>query len=283
MVRRARLSNYKGLLQAQARKIVQAQAGLAKRHAECDQLMAQRGKLSLAAAELQRREQAVARAKARSSAAAIVFYCAVSLAVLSGLSWAIAKQVAPATYTARTVIEADARGRAVTEEQLAQWQQYHESMLKDPQLMEVAAERLQRRGITSVGTAPALRQTITQDLFAQSAGPGSLTIELKGAGAQKTSDILETFVTTLVSTSNASRGQRTDGIATAITKPAASDAEPLSNSRLEYTLGILGGGAVVFGASGLMICSRLQKAKIRMESAGALEEVAEQELRASAA
>jgi len=269
--RRERLRRYKSLLQSQARKIVTAQTALAKRHADCEQVLHQRARLANIAAEITRREKKIDSAKARSGASAALLYAVATLAILGVISWQVAGQLWPGTYVATAVVEADTHGRQPNETELATWQNYHTQLLENPAMIEMAAERMARRGIVQYGSPAELRAKLKADLYHQSSMPGSLTIELKHEGAEKSKTVLDTFITSLKSISDAQRDQRPDDLGIVIAQAATVGAEPLSDARLERAGALLAGGALAAGLFGMVIWSRLARAKHTFEHAQAVD------------
>jgi hypothetical protein len=254
-LRRQRLHRYKELLQTQARKIVAAQKSLQQRQDECEQILAQRANLEEAARELASRGTG---AKAAGRAAVIVVACCVVIfGVLGWLSWFAAGKMAPPTWVARAVVKTDSKGKAPSRESVEAWTAYHQSILQDPQLMEVAAERLDRRGLAEFGKAPLLRARLKTSLSGQSSVPGTMTIDLRGQGARKTADVLDTYVSALLSVVNANKAQRPDGLGTLLDKPAAIAGEPLEDQRPTYAAGILGMASVVVFALGGLVFFKL--------------------------
>ena len=242
--RQERLRTYKSLLQAQARKIVAAQSALHKRHTDCEQILSQRSRLSQLAAELSRREKRAASAKARSTAASVLLYVVSSLAIVAVMSWEVSKRVWPGTYIARAIVEADTRGRPAAPELVAAWQKDHEALIKDPRLMEFAADRFSRRGLPGLGTVTELQDRLSKDLYVQSPQPGQLVLELKGQGAEKTQLELDTFVTSLKSLADMSREERGNNLGLAVARPAEATQEPLMEQRLQYAGIVFGAGAL---------------------------------------
>lgn len=275
--RKERLRLYKGLLQSQARKIVTAKDALAKRQAECEQMLAQRSKLQAAMEAVRSAEKKIASRTARTGAAATVFFAVGSIALIAVLSWAITNQTVPATYIASAVLAPDGRGLSLDSGDVQAWQKYHEGLTRDPGMMEEAAGRFRQRGIVSLGSAPELRSRLSEDLTAQSRQDGSIVLELKGKGAEKTARELDTFVTALASVANASRAGRADGAATEITQPAAAGAEPVEDPRLVYAGGFAGGGVLAAALLGLVVWGRMARSKKSYEEeqslANALEEL----------
>lgn len=274
--RRGRLARYKSLLQGQARKIIQAQAALQKRHSECEQVLAQRQKLQAAYDEVQKREKRAAGTSARTGAMALVCYSTVTLGVLAALSWTVAEKLWPSTYAAQATIEADSRGRATNENELRSWQTYHEDLVKNPQLMEVAAERMARRGLAKLGTPAELRAKLDADMFVQSAGAGKLTLELREVGQDRAKLVLDTYITALKSVADAARESRAEDLGTAISAPASVLAAPVVDKRLEHAGMLLAGGSLAAFLGGLLVWSRMSAAKQKFERAQAVDEALEQ-------
>lgn len=260
-IRRQRLSKYKSLLSTQARKIVQVQNSLTKRHTAAEQILAQRAKLVVVAKELQRREQLLVTGKARSSTAALMFYAVAMLGVLMALSWGAAVKFAPATYAAHAVIQADFKGKPAAEGNVVAWQQYVESLADDPQLLETAAERLEQRGVAELNTPGALRQELKRSLLIESATPESITVSLRGGRPERAMIVLDTVVTAMVSTANAGRAQRPDGIAAEVARAAQVGDGPVADQRLTYAGGIFGGSSILSLACATLVVKRLGRMK----------------------
>lgn len=283
--RRERLRTYKSLLQAQARKIIQAQAALQKRHGECEQVLAQRARLQSAWEEVQKREKRSAGAKARSGAAVVVLCATLTVAALAALSWTMAEKLWPGTYVARATLRADAHGRAAAPHELQSWQAYHEDLVKNPQLIEIAADRMSRRGLAKLGTVPELRTKLDTDLYTQSAGDGELTIELREVGGDRAKLVLDTLVTAIKSTADAARDGRAEDLGTLIAEPAMVLGAPLNDQRLQNAGMLLAGGCLAALLGGLLVWSRMAAAKRRFDESqavqAALEEVEWSALEAS--
>lgn len=269
-LRRERLRRYKALLQSQARKIVTAQSALQKRHADCEQVLAQRSKLAALAADLARREKKLAASGARSGAAAALLYAVATLAIIGVLSWQVAIRVWPGTYVASAVLVADTHGRTPTENELATWQHYHTELLDNPALMELAAERMARRGLVSLASPAELRSKLKKDLYHQGSH-GELTVELKHEGADKARLILDTLVTAIKSVSDSQRDQRPDDLGVVIAQAATAGASPLQDNRLENAGMILGGASLAAAVFAMVVWSRLARAKQSFEHAQAVE------------
>ncbi len=284
-LRRERLRRYKSLLQAQARKIIQAQAAIQKRHGECEQVLSQRARLQAAWDELQRREKRLAASKSRSGAAVVVLCATLTVAVLAALSWTVAEKLWPGTYVARATLRADAHGRPAAPHELASWQAYHEDLVRNPQLLEIAAERMSRRGLAKLGSVADLRAKLDKDLYTQSAGAGELTIELRETGGERAKLVLDTYVTAIKSAADAARDGRAEDLGTLIAEPAAVLGAPVNDRRLQNAGMLLGGGCTAALLAGLLVWSRMAAAKRRFDESqavqAALEEVEWSALEAS--
>lgn len=275
-LRRERLRRYKSLLQAQARKIIQAQAALQKRHGECEQVLAQRAKIQAAWADVQARERRAAASKARGSAAIVVLCATLTIAALAALSWAVAEKLWPGTYVARATLRADAHGRAAAPHELQSWQAYHEDLVRNPQLLEIAAERMARRGIARLGTVGDLRTKLDKDLYVQSAGAGELTIELRETGDDRAKLVLDTYVTAIKSAADAARDGRAEDLGTLIAEPATVLGAPINDQRLRNAGMLLGGGCTAALLAGLLIWSRMAGAKRKFDESQAVQAALEE-------
>lgn len=266
-LRRERLARYKTLLQAQSGKIVKAKAALQKRTAECEQILAQRARLAEAAEALEAERRVVAAKAARSGAAVIAAASVVCLAVIGGLAWGIARQVAPAEFAARAEIAADGRGRDLSPDELASWTQTHKDLVQDPQVISNAAENFSRRGMTELGTIAAVKMKVAGAMYVKADAPGVLVLEHRAPGAERSARELETFLSALLAVSNGQREIRGDGAATMVASPPTPGLEPIESQRLVYSAGIAGGGVLVALAAGLLGYRALSRAKARVEDA----------------
>jgi len=228
-------------------------------------VLARRRELAEAARTIAQAQRRQDRQRAGTKAGVLVL-CAVGvLAIVSIMGWLIAGQFAPATYVARAVVEADWRTRELGEDELAEWQRFHESLLADPGLLTTAAERMERRGITSLGTPSRLKARLGADMNVTSPQPGTLVLELQGIGADRTRRVLDTFVTAFASAANASIQRRTDGAGTLVTTPAQVAEEPIRDERMLYAILFLGGGVGLSVLGGALLWRRLARAKNRFE------------------
>jgi hypothetical protein len=140
-------------------------------------------------------------------------------------------------------------------------------------MVEAAADRFLRRGLASMAVPAELADRLKRDLTTSSKREGSLTVELRGKGAERTERDLDTFVTALVSVANAARSARADGLATLIAQSAHAGHDPVEDPRPTYALGLAGGGLLACGLLGFMVWSRLSRAKHRYEEEQKIGEV----------
>jgi chromosome segregation ATPase len=270
-LRRKRLSRYRQLVQNEARKIVAAKDVLGKRQAECELVLAQRAKLVQQAQALAAREAKAGSRRSLVEAAAGVCFAVGAVLLVAVISWGAVSQMFPATYIASAVVAAEPKSSG-REPDLAAWQAYHEQLVTDPRLMEEAAERMGRRGIASLASAPALSTRLKTDLMVTSDKPGMIRLELRGQGSERTARELETFVTALVAMANAARETRADGAGSVQSQPAAAGTEPVADQRLMYTGAFTAGGTGLAAIVGLAAWMQLSRAKRRYEAAGLHEE-----------
>lgn len=256
--RRDRLHRLRRAVRDRFAKLERTEAVLEERAREADQVLANRRELSKQAAALAKREERVRALLSRNKAITTMFYTVASLGIIAVLSWALADQVAPARYAVTAEIRADGRGRTLSADELAEWQRYHESILTDPSLMEVAAERLGKRGILELSKPGDVSAKVKADLSSESPEDGRLVIELRGDGAGITKRTLDTYVVSIVSLANGTKDQRVGGAGTKVAVDAVVSEDPLVDERPVYAAAIGGGGALVFGLGGFGLYRRLR-------------------------
>ncbi len=263
-LRKRRLARYKMLLGQQSRKLIAAKNALAKRQAECELVLGQRARLAEQAVALEARRAEVEQRAARGTGATIAACACVVVGIVAGLAWTIAGIAAPATYAARAVLAPkDAAGAAI--EDVRAWTQAHLALAADPLVYAEAAEHFARRGVEPLATAAGVQERFARDLYAVSDAPGSVSLELRGPGRDRTVRDLETFVSALLARSEAGREMRAGGLAPAVTvQPVAGD-EPLSSARLVYAAALSGAGMVLAGAAGVIGYAALARSKQRFE------------------
>lgn len=266
-MRRERLRRLKSMLEDRAKKVIRAREALAKKAAELEQsrqnsspavddgqreqlqsrlaeaekVLAMRAALSERHTALEKQARVLQRKEAKSPAGALMAAFAIMMAASAFGGWQIAGQFAEATYLVQATVAMESNGNVATPDQVRAWAAFHESLAKDPQLMEKAAERMDRRGYAELGTATKLTARMSHDLEVQPGAQGELTFTFRGEGQGRTEGILDTFVGTLVQMGNDARDRRLDGAAAVIKTGAKADSRPIGDPRLSLFAMIAGG------------------------------------------
>jgi hypothetical protein len=263
--RRARLRAYKQLVQRQGMKVRKASEALTKRYEQVETVLAMRADLAAARQRLiaaERREQA---RNAVSKATASVAAAVVSLALISGLSWAIAREVAPARFAATALLKAECKERTLNDGELAEWQTLHENVLADPRLHESLAERFKRQGVESLSMPGQVADLTRSRLTFESGSHGELSLRLEGQGAEPTARTLEILTNGLTNFVNTGSIGRVDGATTVIAKPATASDAPIDSVRSQYALTMAAGGSLICIILGYASWRRLAMAKTTFE------------------
>jgi len=271
--RRKRLSRGKSLLMEQTRKIRRAGEVLHKRFEQCEQILSQRAELALAKRAIDSATKVAAQREAKAKAGSLVFFSVFTISILGALSWFAAGQFFPGQYASRATIAADGKGRELSAEELKEWQTFHTSLVEDPRFAELAADRMNQRGITSLGQAGAVGQLVKSSVSTSSTADGQLTIELRGEGSARTQRILDTFTIALASQANAARERRIDGGTTVIKETASLPSAPLDNDRLVYAAILWAGSSLFALIVGLVLWKQLAAAKARFEQSNQVDAV----------
>ena len=194
---------------------------------------------------------------------------AVTLAVLAGVSWLAAGELAKPTYAASVTVAHDARGRSVLAEDLAGWQAFHESLMEDPRFFEFAAERMRQRGMLGLGDAVSVKGFVEGSVTWVSGRDGELKLEVREQGAGRAERVAETLAIALVGQANAGRERRPDGLPSVVSQEARADARPLTNEQPIYAGGIMVGLTLLSAALGGLFSRRLGRLREQVEAEGA--------------
>lgn len=271
--RMERLRLHRRLRRQQFVQIREAGEVLRKRFEICEQVLAQRAQLAAAHQVIQETQKKQASQRAVGRAAVVMGHGTIVLAILAGLSWAVAGQVAPGRFAARAVLEADGKGRELSVEELKEWQKFHEEMLTDPLFAGKVSEHMKRFAMGPLAEAGAVAERLKTDMSFESARPGVLTVELRGDGPQRTARELNAVTTKLAAEAVEARARRIDGAVTVISKEAAADPHPIDSKRLQVA-GMMLGGCAAFGIFvATFIYRRLAAAKQKFERDIALEAI----------
>ncbi|MEM8756269.1 MAG: hypothetical protein AAGF47_00620 [Planctomycetota bacterium] len=257
--RRRRLARVRAVLRDRASKLQRYEVVLEDRAREADQVLAQRREVAQAAAAIKVKHDKLVALQARNKTLSSSFFAVAAIAILGVLSFAVADHIAPATYAAAAEIQVDARGRALSADEIDEWQRYIEGLLTDPGLLEIAADRMKKRGIISLGRAADLRVALDSSLTSASPAPGRLTLEYVGEGSGATQRVLDTYLVALISQSNATKNQRAGGSGSRVAQDAAVSGPAIEDQRMTYAAGIGGGATTVAALIGWTIYTRLRK------------------------
>lgn len=269
--RRRRLSLVQKLSRERTTKLRKAGEALTTRFEQCEQVLAQRAELAGIRNRLIDAERRQQRAKATSKVG-VVMLCAVAiLAILGGLSYALAREVAPSTFIASSQIAADGRGRELSLAELEEWQRFHEGLLKDPMFHQAAAERFRRQGMGDLGSPSAVANLVREQLSIESIRAGQMDLHLKAAGSERTRRTLETLTAALAGEANAAQQRRIDGGVTNVSRAAATGDAPIDNTRMIWALVIMGAAAMVILCVSIGLWRKLARAKTSFEMDGQLE------------
>lgn len=245
--RRRRLHKYRGLLREHAQKAAAAEEVLVQRIQLCDEVLSRRRELAEARLIIERTHKKIASGRARSGAAAAIFFGLAIITVLSGLSWASVTRIFPPTYAASAVIGADFDGTAPEPGEIEAWQTFHEALLLDPNIMVRVGERMKQRGFIELGHPTAVKTMLQADMTWTSTDPSTIDIEIRGEGREATARKLDTYITTLTAEANALRQRRSETSTTIVVSKAKSGVEPIVDERLQQAgIGVAGGTVFCF-------------------------------------
>lgn len=143
----------------------------------------------------------------------VIFSCLVGLAIVAMIvSGLAANKLFPAVVSASVNLEAKKpSGGVVTDEDVVKWEQWHRAMLKENDLHQKIAKRLEDQRIDEYATPEAVAERLEKDLSIDSPRTGVLTLTLAGTDRGDLGTILDTVATTLALESSHSIGKRSDG------------------------------------------------------------------------
>ena len=193
--------------------------------------------------------------------------------MLGALSWSVVGQAWPGDFAARAEVTADGRGRDLSDAELDEWRRSLETTLADPQFVETVASRMKQRGYESLGSAGAVRTVLATSFSHESPSPGTISLEIRAPGREKSARMLDIITTALASDANAAREHRADGAVTLIKAPAAAGTQPINDQRLPRAGIVLLGSVVLTCGMGFGIWGRLSRAKREFELGSQIDEV----------
>ena len=264
--RKRRLKSAHAMLKAEATKVRQAAAAISGRYEQAELVLRQRENLNAIRERVLDAERRATRTRASGRASLVVASVVFTFSTLAALSWGVARQVAPARYTATAVLSAEGRGREINEAELGEWQKTHVAMLKDPRLHEAAAERFRRQGFDTLALPSNVKELIDSGKLAtDSTQDGELKLILTDLGSDRTQRTLDTLVASIAGKANADSRRRVDGAATSVTQAAKSGSDPIDNAQTYWALGMLGVASVFVAGVGIGLWKKLSKAKSDFE------------------
>lgn len=281
--RRARLRLYRAALRDRATRLRKGGDALAKRYEQVEQVLRQRAELAAVRDRVISADRALQKSRARGRAAVTSLAVVGTIAILAALSWAVARQVAPATFVGEVALKADGRGRDLNPAELDEWLRFHQEALNDPRFQEAAAERFARVGRADLGTAAAVAQLVTTSVTTDSILPGELKLQVRYTGRDQARRTTEVLGAALASFANAAQQRRIDGGATLVPNPAAADDQPIDNTQTFYALGFLAAGMLLMTVVGTAVWKKLASVKSAFEQDATLAAVLDEARWADAA
>ena len=275
--RRQRLQRMRKVLKGDAEKVRLATEALRTRYEQCEQVLTKRAELAeayeaIAAAQRKYRNKEVR------SGVLIGLFGMIAITVMVGVcSWFVAGRVAPGMYSSRATMAAISSEGQLSDADLTQWEAYITQLTEDPRFLEVAAERMKRRGISAFETPGELGTHMKDYLDVVASMPGEVTLEYRDIGAERAQRVLDTFTVALSSAANNARARMVDTAKTSVEESASLTSEPLDTKRLEMSGMIFGGTMVLTLIVGGVIWRRLAAAKARFEKDSRVEVLYDEE------
>lgn len=263
--RRERLNKVRSILRGDAEKVRLATEALRTRYDQCEQVLTKRAELAEAYEAIASAQRKYQNKEVRSGVVLGLFGMLAIMLILGVSSWFISGRVMPGMYSSRATLAATTPDGKLSEGDLAQWESYISGLTSDPRFLEVAAERMKRRGITEFATPGELGQHMGEYLDVAASMPGEVVFEYRDHGAERTQRILDTFSVALASAANNARARRVDAAVTTVEEAATLTSEPLDTKRLEMAGMIFGGAMLATLILGGIIWRRLAAAKARFE------------------
>ncbi len=269
--RRSRLQRMRKVLAGDAEKIRRATEALRGRYDQCEQVLTKRAELAQAYEAIASAQRKYEKREVRSGVFLGLIGLAAITLVIAGTSWFVAGRVAPGMYAAKVTMAAASGDSKISELEMEQWEVYITQLTSDPRFLEVAADRMKRRGIGEFAVPGDLAKEMDASLDVASAMPGTVVMEYRGVGSERSGRILDTFAVALSSAANNARARRADSAMTVMEESVVVGTEPLDTRRIEMAGMIFGGGMLTTLILGGVIWKRLSAAKARFERDSRLE------------
>ena len=269
--RRDRLKRMRRILTGDAEKIRRATEALRTRYEQCEQVLIKRAELAEAYEAIASAQRKYHKREVRSGMFLGLIGMTAITVVLASAAWFISGRIAPGVYAAKVTMAAASGDTKLSEADMKQWEMYITELTTDPRFLEVAAERMKRRGIGELSVAGELAKEMSVSLDVASAMPGTVVLEYRSEGSARTQRVLDTFAVAIASAANNARARRTDSAMTVIEEPALAETTPLDTRRIEMAGMVFGGGMLMTMVIGGVFWKRLSAAKARFESDSNLE------------
>jgi|GEM_PF-6567967 len=274
-VRRGRLKVAARLARDRARKIRKAGEALATRFEQCEMVLSMRQDVLASKRAVDAAHKQITSKDARGKATTAAFFMACAAAIIGGIAWLAAGQLAPETYLAKATLAADSRERKLTDAELEEWRNFHRAMLDDPRFLQFASERMAKQGIASLATPGSLKDRLRADLSTFDNVPGELTLQMKGVGKERLERDLQAIAVAVQSQARDARERRVDGASTVISESAKAGEGPVESERIYYAAALWGGSLLILGLITGFIWRRLSQAKLQFEASTSLDTVAD--------
>jgi len=269
--RRSRLKKMRRILTGDAEKIRLATEALRSRYDQCEQVLTKRAELAQAYEVIVSAQRKYQTREVRSGVFVGLIGIAAITLVLGATSWFVSGRVSPGLYAAKVTLAASSGNATLSEAEMKQWERYITELTTDPRFLEVASERMKRRGISEFGVPGNLGAEMKKSLDVVSAMPGTVVMEYRGDGSARTERVLDTFAVALTSAANNARARRADSAMTTIEEPARSGSDPLDTRRIEAAGMIFGSGLLVTIIVGGVFWKKLSAAKSKFENDSRIE------------
>ncbi|MCB9847855.1 MAG: hypothetical protein H6814_05520 [Phycisphaeraceae bacterium] len=268
-IRRERLRGVREALRVREGKLAKAREIIRGKHKECERILAMRDRITKEQEEIEAQRAAIERKADRSRVAGVLMKLVIAVAILGGLSWAVADRIAPTTDLVRATLTAQPHGGAsASQEAIEEWTRLCASLAQDPRLIEETADRLKRRGVEEFGSPGPLGAYFKDSLSVDSQRPGELNVALQGPGGGATKRILETYLAAFVAIANDATAQFADQASTVVSANASADSPPLTDDRLKYAGAMWGGATLLLLIIGWALWTRLAASTRKTDDAG---------------
>jgi len=269
--RRSRLQKMRRILKGDAEKIRLATEALRSRYDQCEQVLTKRAELADAYEAIASAQHKYHNREVRSGVFLGLIGMAAITLVLAATSWFVSGRITPGMYAAKVTMAAASGDSKLSETDMAQWEVYITQLTTDPRFLEVAADRMKRRGISEYAVPGELAKEMESSLDVVSAMPGTIVMEYRGIGDSRSQRVLDTFAVAISSAANNARARRADSALTIIEDEALAGESPLDTRRIETAGMIFGAGMLLTIILGGVLWKRLSAAKAKFEKDSRIE------------